>query len=154
MIDVGLEYLSLNRFSNTLSGGESQRINLTRTLGSNLTGSLYILDEPSVGLHPQDTSRLIKVLKHLRDLGNTVIVVEHEEEIIRSSDYLIDIGLLQEDLEVKWFMQGRLNAKGQQSLTTQYLDGKFKIPLPKFRRKSANFIKIIEPCKIILKILM
>ena len=143
MIDVGLEYLSLNRFSNTLSGGESQRINLTRTLGSNLTGSLYILDEPSVGLHPQDTSRLIKVLKHLRDLGNTVIVVEHEEEIIRSSDYLIDIGPAAGRFGGEVVYAGPFNAKGQQSLTTQYLNGELEIPLPKFRRKSANFIKII-----------
>lgn len=143
MIDVGLEYLSLNRFSNTLSGGESQRINLTRTLGSNLTGSLYILDEPSVGLHPQDTSRLIKVLKHLRDLGNTVIVVEHEEEIIRSSDYLIDIGPAAGRFGGEVVYAGPINAKGQKSLTTQYLNGELEIPLPKLRRKSANFIKII-----------
>lgn len=143
MIDVGLEYLSLNRFSNTLSGGESQRINLTRTLGSNLTGSLYILDEPSVGLHPQDTSRLIKVLKYLRDLGNTVIVVEHEEEIIRSSDYLIDIGPAAGRFGGEVVYAGPFNAKGQKSLTTQYLNGELEIPLPEFRRKSANFIKVI-----------
>ncbi|RMD75923.1 MAG: excinuclease ABC subunit A, partial [Bacteroidetes bacterium] len=92
MCDVGLEYLTLGRLSNTLSGGETQRLNLTRTLGSNLTSSLYILDEPSVGLHPRDTNRLVGVLKALRDLGNTVVVVEHEEDIIRSADYLIDIG--------------------------------------------------------------
>lgn len=142
MIDVGLEYLSLNRFSNTLSGGESQRINLTRTLGSNLTGSLYILDEPSVGLHPQDTSRLIKVLKHLRDLGNTVIVVEHEEEIIRSSDYLIDIGPAAGRFGGEVVYAGHFEAKGQKSLTTQYLNGELEISLPEFRRKPANFIKI------------
>ncbi|HUH74564.1 MAG TPA: excinuclease ABC subunit UvrA [Chitinophagales bacterium] len=143
MIDVGLEYLSLNRFSNTLSGGESQRINLTRTLGSNLTGSLYILDEPSVGLHPQDTSRLIKVLKHLRDLGNTVIVVEHEEEIIRSSDYLIDIGPAAGRFGGEVVYAGHFNAKGQSSLTTQYLNGELEIPLPELRRKSSNYVKVI-----------
>jgi excinuclease ABC subunit A len=89
---VGLGYLTLNRTSNTLSGGESQRINLAGSLGSSLVGSLYILDEPSIGLHPRDTGRLIRVLKRLRDLGNTVLVVEHDEEIIRSADYIIDIG--------------------------------------------------------------
>ena len=90
--DVGLGYLTLDRLSSTLSGGESQRINLSTSLGSNLTGSLYILDEPSIGLHPRDTNRLIKVLKQLRDLGNTVIVVEHEEEVIRAADWIVDIG--------------------------------------------------------------
>lgn len=92
LVDVGLGYLTLNRRSNSLSGGESQRINLTTSLGSSLVGSLYILDEPSIGLHSRDTDRLIHVLKELRDLGNTVIVVEHDEEIMRSADYLIDIG--------------------------------------------------------------
>ena len=92
LADVGLGYLTLDRLSSTLSGGESQRINLSTSLGSNLTGSLYILDEPSIGLHPRDTNRLIKVLRQLRDLGNTVIVVEHEEEVIRAADYIVDIG--------------------------------------------------------------
>jgi excinuclease ABC subunit A len=91
-LDVGLGYLTLNRMSNSLSGGESQRINLTTSLGSSLVGSLYILDEPSIGLHSRDTDRLIKVLKELRDLGNSVIIVEHDEEIMRAADYLIDIG--------------------------------------------------------------
>ena len=90
--DVGLSYLTLNRTSNTLSGGESQRINLVTALGSSLVGSLYILDEPSIGLHPRDTERLIAVLKRLRDIGNTVVVVEHDEEIMRAADLLIDIG--------------------------------------------------------------
>ena len=90
--DVGLGYLTLDRLSSTLSGGESQRINLSTSLGSSLVGSLYILDEPSIGLHPRDTHRLIKVLKQLRDLGNTVIVVEHEEEVIRAADYVVDVG--------------------------------------------------------------
>lgn len=92
LLDVGLGYLTLNRMSNTLSGGESQRINLTTSLGSSLVGSLYILDEPSIGLHSRDTDRLIKVLKELRDLGNTVVIVEHDEEIMRAADYLIDVG--------------------------------------------------------------
>jgi excinuclease ABC subunit A len=92
LLDVGLGYLTLNRLSNTLSGGESQRINLCTSLGSSLVGSLYILDEPSIGLHSRDTNRLIKVLRELQALGNTVVVVEHDEEIIRAADYLIDVG--------------------------------------------------------------
>ena len=92
LADVGLGYLTLNRKSNTLSGGESQRINLATSLGSSLVGSMYILDEPSIGLHPRDTERLIGVLKSLRDLGNTVIVVEHDEDIMKAADYIIDIG--------------------------------------------------------------
>lgn len=92
LTEVGLDYLTLDRLSNSLSGGESQRINLATSLGSSLVGSLYILDEPSIGLHPRDTERLIHVLKQLRDLGNTVIVVEHDEEIMRAADYIIDIG--------------------------------------------------------------
>lgn len=92
LIDVGLGYLTLNRLSNSLSGGESQRINLATSLGSSLVGSLYILDEPSIGLHSRDTDRLINVLRQLQQLGNTVVVVEHDEEIIRAADYIIDIG--------------------------------------------------------------
>ena len=92
LCEVGLEYLTLNRLSNTLSGGEAQRIHLATSLGSALVGSMYILDEPSIGLHPRDSKRLLEVLKNLRDQGNTVIVVEHEEEIIRNADYIIDIG--------------------------------------------------------------
>lgn len=92
LVEVGLGYLTLNRASNSLSGGESQRINLTTALGSSLVGSLYILDEPSIGLHSRDTFRLINVLKELKEIGNTVIVVEHDEDIIRSADYLIDLG--------------------------------------------------------------
>ena len=92
LIDVGLGYLTLNRLSNSLSGGESQRINLATSLGSSLVGSLYILDEPSIGLHSRDTDRLLHVLRQLQQLGNTVVVVEHDEEIIRAADYIIDIG--------------------------------------------------------------
>jgi excinuclease ABC subunit A len=144
MVDVGLEYLSLSRFSNTLSGGESQRINLTRTLGSNLTGSLYILDEPSVGLHPHDTGKLINILRYLRDLGNTVIVVEHEEEAIRSADYLIDVGPYAGTLggEIVFAGNSADILKNPNSLTTQYLTGKLQIEVPKQRRKPINFIEI------------
>src|SRR5688572_6875889 len=94
LLDVGLGYLTLNRLANSLSGGESQRIQLTRSLGSNLTNSLYILDEPSIGLHSRDTQRLIRVLKELRDLGNTVVVVEHDEMMMREADHIIDMGPL------------------------------------------------------------
>jgi excinuclease ABC subunit A len=142
MLDVGLDYLSLNRFSNTLSGGETQRINLTRTLGSNLTGSLYILDEPSVGLHPHDTSRLVKVLQHLRNLGNTVIVVEHEEEIIRNADYLVDIGPEAGVHGGAVVYAGTVDQADDSSLTTKYLNGTLQIPLPVSRRKPFNFIEI------------
>jgi len=142
--DVGLNYLSLNRNSNTLSGGESQRINLATSLGSSLVGSMYILDEPSIGLHSKDSERLIKVLKHLRDLGNTVIVVEHDEEIMRQADYIIDIGP-----EAGTF-GGEVVAEGTfksilkaDTLTSRYLNGTLEISIPKIGRKSTDFIKII-----------
>ncbi len=142
--DVGLGYLTLNRNSNTLSGGESQRINLATSLGSSLVGSMYILDEPSIGLHVRDTKRLINVLKNLRDLGNTVIVVEHDEEMIQEADYIIDIGP-----EAGTF-GGEIVAEGEMkdilpsdSLTAQYLTGKKQIKLPAKRRKSTDYIKII-----------
>jgi len=141
--DVGLDYLSLNRNSATLSGGESQRINLATSLGSSLVGSMYILDEPSIGLHPKDTERLIKVLKNLRDLGNTVIVVEHDEDIMKNADMIIDIGP-----EAGTF-GGELVAQGtfdeilkSDSLTAQYLNGELEISVPKKRRKSNNSIEI------------
>lgn len=144
MLNLGLGYLTLNRKSNTLSGGETQRINLTRTLGSNLTSSLYILDEPSVGLHPRDTERLVSVLKSLRNIGNTVVVVEHEEEVIRSADYIIDIGPLAGihggdvvfEGEVKQMLQEK------KSLTGNYLSKKIEIKTPSVRRKNSNKIKI------------
>ena len=142
MIDVGLDYLTLNRYSNTLSGGESQRINLTRSLGSNLTSSIYILDEPSIGLHPHDTFKLIKVLKHLRDLGNTVIIVEHEEDIIRQADYLIDIGPAAGRFGGEVVYSGTFSPQKHDSLTLKYLNGDLKIPTPSTRRRSSNFIKI------------
>ena len=142
--DVGLSYLTINRTSNTLSGGESQRINLATSLGSSLVGSMYILDEPSIGLHPKDTERLIGVLQDLRDLGNTVIVVEHDEDIMKVADYIIDIGP-----EAGTF-GGHVVAEGKfkdilksDSLTAQYLNEDLKIEIPKTRRKSNNFIEII-----------
>ena len=144
LMDVGLSYLTLNRNSNTLSGGESQRINLATSLGSSLVGSMYILDEPSIGLHSKDTERLIKVLKHLRDLGNTVIVVEHDEEIMRQADYIIDVG------PHAGIFGGEIVAEGtfkqilkSHSLTADYLSGRKQISLPKLRRASKDFIKII-----------
>ena len=141
--DVGLSYLTLNRLSSSLSGGESQRINLTTSLGSNLVGSMYILDEPSIGLHPRDTNLLIKVLKELRDLGNSVIVVEHEEEIIKAADELIDMGPEAGRLGGEVVFQGNLESTHvNNSLTANYLSGKLEIPLPKVRRKWNSYIEI------------
>lgn len=144
LIDVGLSYLTLNRLSNSLSGGESQRINLATSLGSSLVGSTYILDEPSIGLHSRDTERLITVLKRLRDIGNTVIVVEHDEEIIRNADQIIDIGPKAGNFGGKLVFQGDLKDLEQctESLTAQYMTGKMEIPMPKHRRISSNSIII------------
>lgn len=141
---VGLGYLTLNRASNTLSGGESQRINLATALGSSLVGSLYILDEPSVGLHPRDTERLIRVLKRLRDLGNTVIVVEHDEDIIRAADTVIDIGPKAGRGGGELVAIGKPEEIMKQpvSITGQYLSGKMSIPLPEKRRKWKEFIEV------------
>ncbi|SCY11156.1 excinuclease ABC subunit A [Nonlabens sp. Hel1_33_55] len=133
--DVGLDYLTLNRKSNTLSGGESQRINLATSLGSSLVGSMYILDEPSIGLHPRDTKRLIKVLKNLRDLGNTVIIVEHDEEIMQAADRIIDIGPEAGTHGGEVVAAGTLaEILKSSSLTAQYLNGSMEIPLPRKRR--------------------
>ncbi|MDD4645964.1 MAG: excinuclease ABC subunit UvrA, partial [Bacteroidales bacterium] len=142
--DVGLGYLTLNRASNTLSGGESQRINLAGSLGSSLVGSLYILDEPSIGLHSRDTGRLIKVLQRLRDLGNTVIVVEHDEEIIRSADYIIDIGPGAGRYGGEVIFQGTHEEliKSNEGLTAKYLSGVEKIAVPANRRQWNNFIEL------------
>ena len=142
--DVGLSYLTLNRLSNTLSGGESQRINLATSLGSNLVGSMYILDEPSIGLHPRDTHRLLKVLKKLRDIGNTVIVVEHEEEIINAADEVIDIGPRAGTNGGELVFQGTREEmeKHPDSLTGQYLNGTRSIELPASRRKWNNHITL------------
>ncbi len=145
MSDLGLTYLTLNRVSATLSGGETQRINLTRTLGSNLTSSMYILDEPSVGLHPRDTHRLVNVLKALRDLGNTVIVVEHEEDVIDSADYLVDIGPHAGIFGGEVVFAGpfeEIYDQANDSLTAQYMSGRMQIPVPKQRRQSANFLRL------------
>ncbi|MEO5673909.1 MAG: excinuclease ABC subunit UvrA, partial [Chitinophagales bacterium] len=145
MLEVGLGYLTLNRLSSTLSGGETQRIHLTRTLGSNLTSSLYLLDEPSVGLHPKDTAQLVKVLHKLRDLGNTVVVVEHEEEIMRQSDHIIDMGPLAGIHGGEVIFNGAFEdiLLSDESLTAKYLTEKLKIEVPDQRRKSINSIQII-----------
>lgn len=144
LTNVGLGYLTLNRLSNSLSGGESQRINLVTSLGSSLVGSLYILDEPSIGLHSRDTDLLIKVLRDLQSIGNTVIVVEHDEDIIRAADYIIDIGPKAGRLGGEVVYQGdvaNLNKKSD-SYTVKYLTGKEKIDVPNPRRKWNNYIEV------------
>lgn len=158
LTEVGLEYLTLNRLSTTLSGGESQRINLATSLGSSLVGSMYILDEPSIGLHPRDTKQLINVLKQLRDLGNTVIVVEHDEEIMRAADYIIDIGPEAGRLGGKVVYQGpNQNLKKIKqteelhSYTLDYLTGKDRIAIPHVRRFWNNYIEIKGACENNLK---
>lgn len=145
MMEVGLGYLTLNRISSTLSGGETQRINLTRTLGSNLTSSLYILDEPSVGLHPKDTGQLVKVLHKLRDLGNTVLVVEHEEEIMNHADQIIDMGPLAGAHGGEVIFSGTFKEilKDKNSLTGKYLTGVEKITVPSIRRNWAKKIEFL-----------
>lgn len=144
MMDVGLEYLTLNRASNTLSGGESQRISLVTSLGSSLVGSLYILDEPSIGLHSRDTDRLIHILRSLKEIGNTVIVVEHDEDIIRAADYIIDIGPEAGRNGGNVVFQGRLEdiSPDSPSHTIKYLIGEERIAVPKFRRHWNNYIEI------------
>ena len=144
LADVGLGYLTLDRLSSTLSGGESQRINLATSLGSNLVGSLYILDEPSIGLHPRDTNRLIKVLRQLRDLGNTVIVVEHEEEVIRAADYIVDIGPKAGYNGGEVVFSGTLPQllKNKKSLTADYLTGRRAIAPPATERGWSSSIVI------------
>ena len=142
--EVGLDYLTLNRKSNTLSGGESQRINLATSLGSSLVGSMYILDEPSIGLHPRDTERLIGVLQNLRDLGNTVIVVEHDEDIMNAADEIIDIGPEAGTHGGEVVATGTLKQiLKSNSLTAQYLNGKEEIPVPKERREASGEIRIL-----------
>ncbi|NCA29162.1 MAG: excinuclease ABC subunit A [Chitinophagia bacterium] len=144
LMDVGLGYLTLSRLANSLSGGESQRIQLTRCLGSNLTNSLYILDEPSIGLHSRDTERLIKVLQSLRDLGNTVVVVEHDEQIMRHADHIIDMGPLAAHQGGEVVAVGNASAliKDKNSLTGKYLSGVLSIPIPSKTRIFKHFIKI------------
>lgn len=144
LLDVGLGYLTLNRLSNSLSGGESQRINLATSLGSSLVGSLYILDEPSIGLHSRDTDRLIHVLRQLQELGNTVVVVEHDEEIIRAADYIIDIGPNAGRLGGEVVYEGDMKdlQKGTSSYTVKYLLDEESIPVPEHRRPWNNYIEI------------
>jgi excinuclease ABC subunit A len=146
LLDLGLGYLTLNRLSNSLSGGESQRINLAVSLGSSLVGSLYILDEPSIGLHPRDSVRLVKVLKELRDLENTVIVVEHDEEIMNAADEIIDIGPLSGNLGGEIIFHGRIdeatNEDIRKSLTLKYIKGEEKIEVPQHRRNLNQYIEI------------
>jgi excinuclease ABC subunit A len=145
LMNVGLGYLTLNRLSSTLSGGESQRINLATSLGSSLVGSLYILDEPSIGLHSRDNDQLIKVLKQLQEIGNTVIVVEHDEDIIKSADEIIDIGPLAGRLGGEIIFQGNCKSilTDKKSLTGKYLTGKEFIPIPEKRRPWSSFIELI-----------
>lgn len=145
MVELGLGYLTLDRVSNTLSGGETQRIHLTRTLGSNLVESMYLLDEPSVGLHPRDTARLVQTLKRLRDLGNTVVVVEHEEDVIRNADYLVDMGPeagVHGGQVVYAGPYAELERAAPNSLTAQYLTGRMSIPVPQQRRVPKDFLLI------------
>ena len=144
LLDVGLGYLTLNRLSNSLSGGESQRINLATSLGSSLVGSLYILDEPSIGLHSRDTDKLIHVLRQLQQLGNTVVVVEHDEEIIRAADYIIDIGPKAGRLggEVVYCGDMKDLQKDSNSYTVRYLLGEETIPVPESRRPWNQYIEI------------
>jgi len=153
LCNVGLGYLTLNRLSSTLSGGESQRINLATSLGSSLVGSLYILDEPSIGLHSKDTELLINVLRKLQQVGNTVIVVEHDEDIIRAADTIIDIGPLAGRLGGELVFQGdfRQLKASDQSLTTKYLNGVEKIELPQTRRSFTDCIEIKRACENNLK---
>jgi excinuclease ABC subunit A len=145
LCDVGLGYLTLNRLSSTLSGGESQRINLATSLGSSLVGSIYILDEPSIGLHSRDTHRLIGVLQKLKKLGNTVLVVEHDEEIMRAADHIVDMGPLAGRLGGEVVFEGNhqdlISSSG--SLTAEYLTGREQIIIPAWRRKWNNFIEIV-----------
>lgn len=145
MVDLGLGYLTLDRISSTLSGGETQRIHLTRTLGSNLTASMYLLDEPSVGLHPRDTGRLVKVLKELRDLGNTVVVVEHEEAVIENADYLVDMGPeagVHGGHVVYAGPYADIAKAAPDSLTTKYMTGVMGIPIPSTRRTAKEFLTL------------
>ncbi|WP_304470638.1 excinuclease ABC subunit UvrA [uncultured Muribaculum sp.] len=144
LCDVGLGYLTLDRTSNTLSGGESQRINLATSLGSSLMGSLYILDEPSIGLHSRDTDRLIKVLCHLRDIGNTVVIVEHDQDIMQAADHLVDVGPDAGTLGGRIMWEGSLSElpKKSDSYTVNYLKGSLSIPVPKQRRRWRDYIEV------------
>ena len=145
LCDVGLGYLTLDRTSNTLSGGESQRINLATSLGSSLMGSLYILDEPSIGLHSRDTDRLVQVLKHLRDIGNTVVIVEHDQDIMKAADYLIDVGRDAGTNGGRIVWHGSMDSlpEKSESYTVGYLNGTLSIPVPKQRRRWRDSIEVL-----------
>ena len=148
LVEIGLEYITLDRMAHTLSGGESQRITLATSLGSSLVGTLYVLDEPSIGLHHRDTWRLMQLLKRLRSLGNTVVVVEHDPEIIASADHVIDIGPKAGELGGEIMFSGSVEdmLASKESLTGQYLSGKKHIDIPKIRSKgNGHFLEIIEP---------
>lgn len=144
LTNVGLGYLTLDRLSNTLSGGESQRINLATSLGSSLVGSMYILDEPSIGLHSRDNDRLIGVLRRLQRLGNTVVVVEHDEEIMRRADYIVDVGPAAGRLGGEIIYQGPVDGleSAEKSYTRRYLDGELSIPVPRTHRRSSSYIEV------------
>lgn len=154
LIQLGLDYLHLDRRAGTLSGGETQRIQLTRMLASTLTDSMYILDEPSIGLHPRDTEKLTEVLKNLRDLGNTLIVVEHEEDVIRNADYIVEIGPMAGSHGGEVVYQGSFKkfvSKRSKSITAQYLRDELEIPVPTMRRKPVQFVEILQARKHNLK---
>jgi excinuclease ABC subunit A len=154
LVDIGLEYITLDRMAHTLSGGESQRITLATSLGSSLVGTLYVLDEPSIGLHPRDTWRLLTLLKKLRSLGNTVVVVEHDPEIIRQADYILDIGPKAGELGGEILFSGTVSEmlKDSQSLTGAYLSGKKQVSMPKSRSKgNGHYIDIVKPMERNLK---
>ncbi len=144
LVDVGLDYLTLDRLSSTLSGGESQRINLATSLGSSLIGSIYILDEPSIGLHSRDTQKLIGVLRHLQQIGNTVVVVEHDEEIMEAADWIIDVGPQAGRLGGEIVYDGPVSelSKATDSYTAKYLTGEMEIPLPRSRRRWSSYIEV------------
>ncbi len=155
LVEIGLEYLNLSRLSHTLSGGESQRINLSTALGSSLVGTLYVLDEPSIGLHPRDTNRLLNILFKLRNLGNTVVVVEHDPDIIRKADYIIDVGPKAGNLGGEIVFNGTYQElmESSKSITAQYLNGTAKIPIPEKRRERlGKSITILKPRENNLKI--
>jgi excinuclease ABC subunit A len=147
LVDIGLSYLTLDRLSHTLSGGESQRINIAASLGSTLVGALYVLDEPTIGLHPRDNARLIDILMSIRNLGNTVLVVEHDAEMMQLADLIVDIGPLagENGGEIVAIATPKKIIRHKNSLTGQFLAGKLEIPIPKMRRKSAHSVTIIEP---------
>ena len=144
LIDVGLDYLSLSRATGTLSGGEAQRIRLATQIGSGLVGVAYILDEPSIGLHQRDNDKLLKTLTHLRDLGNSVIVVEHDEDTMMAADCIVDIGPGAESTVEKWMAVGTAEEimKCEDSITGAYLSGRRSIPVPSERRQPTGWLKV------------